>query len=75
MTKKMILSLLRLFSCFCPHCNFSFWIWIIWTQLVIFNMARIPQLAMLQKVKEVENLTSHYVAALDFYRFFYIFSW
>lgn len=30
---------------------------------------------MLNKVRIVENITSHYVAALGLYRFFYILNW
>mmetsp|Transcript_19699 Transcript_19699/g.66216 ORF Transcript_19699/g.66216 Transcript_19699/m.66216 type:complete len:219 (+) Transcript_19699:86-742(+) len=38
-------------------------------------VAILPQLAMLQKQGEVENLTSHYVAALGAYRGFYLLNW
>jgi len=30
---------------------------------------------MVYHMKEVENLTGNYIAALGFYRFFYILSW
>jgi len=30
---------------------------------------------MLTKIKEVENITANYVAALGFYRILYIFNW
>ena len=30
---------------------------------------------MLHRMREVENLTSHYVACLGLYRFFYILNW
>lgn len=38
-------------------------------------VAIMPQLAMLQRQGEVENLTSHYVAALGAYRGFYLLNW
>jgi len=38
-------------------------------------VAILPQLAMLQKQGEIENLTSHYVAALGAYRGFYLVNW
>lgn len=30
---------------------------------------------MLQNIRVIENLTSHYVAMLGLYRFFYILNW
>lgn len=38
-------------------------------------VAILPQLAMLQRAGEIENLTSHYVAALGAYRCFYLLNW
>ena len=39
------------------------------------SVAFVPQLDMMRKMTEVENLTSHYVFTLGAYRLFYIFSW
>ncbi|CAD8140451.1 unnamed protein product [Paramecium octaurelia] len=47
------------------------WSYSIWLEA----LAIIPQLHMLQKIKDVENITSNYVGALGVYRFFYIVSW
>lgn len=47
------------------------WSFSIWLE----SIAILPQLTMLTKVQEVENLTGNYVAALGAYRFFYILSW
>ena len=38
-------------------------------------LAILPQLFLLQKLGEVENLTSHYVAALGAYRALYLMNW
>ena len=38
-------------------------------------VAILPQLFLLQKQGEVENLTSHYVMLLGLYRLFYLFNW
>jgi hypothetical protein len=38
-------------------------------------VAFVPQIVMLHKMRVVENLTSHYVAFLGLYRFFYILNW
>ena len=34
-----------------------------------------PQLFMIQKLKEIENITAHYIFFLGLYRTFYIFHW
>jgi len=47
------------------------WSFSIWLEA----LAILPQLKMLTKMQEVENLTGNYVAALGLYRFFYILSW
>lgn len=47
------------------------WSYSLWLE----SLAFIPQIIMLNKVKIVENITSHYVAALGLYRFFYILNW
>ena len=48
-----------------------FWSFSIWLEAIAF----VPQIVMLHKMRVVENLTSHYVAALGLYRFFYILNW
>jgi len=57
------------------HTKFSLfemgWSFSIWLEA----LAIIPQLRMVTKLNEVENLTGHYIAALGLYRFFYILSW
>eukprot|EP01015_Nassula_variabilis_P035855 TRINITY_DN9111_c0_g1_i10.p1 TRINITY_DN9111_c0_g1~~TRINITY_DN9111_c0_g1_i10.p1 ORF type:complete len:127 (-),score=18.80 TRINITY_DN9111_c0_g1_i10:83-463(-) len=46
---------------------------IIWSYTIWLEAgAIIPQLRMLTKIKDVENITGNYVAALGLYRFFYI---
>lgn len=35
----------------------------------------LPQLMMISKVGEVENITAHYVFFLGLYRMFYVFHW
>lgn len=50
--------------------NFS-WSFSLWLEAVAF----VPQIVMLHKMRVVENLTSHYVAFLGLYRFFYILNW
>ena len=47
------------------------WSYSLWLEAVAF----IPQIVMLKKIRLIENITSHYVAALGLYRFFYIFNW
>jgi ER lumen protein retaining receptor len=37
--------------------------------------AIMPQLDILRRTNEVEGFTSHYIAALGSYRFFYILNW
>ncbi|EGR28899.1 hypothetical protein IMG5_166930 [Ichthyophthirius multifiliis] len=57
------------------HTEFSLfelsWSYSIWLE----SLAIIPQLYMIQRSKECENITGHYMAALGFYRFFYIINW
>lgn len=49
---------------------------ILWTFSIFLEaVCIVPQLLMLQKMKEVENLTSHYVFALGAYRALYIIHW
>ncbi len=47
------------------------WSYSLWLEALAF----IPQIVMLHKIRVVENLTSHYVAMLGLYRFFYILNW
>ena len=47
------------------------WSYSLWLEAVAF----IPQIVMLNKIRVVENITSHYVATLGLYRFFYILNW
>ncbi len=47
------------------------WSFSLWLEAIAF----IPQIVMLNKIRLIENITSHYVAALGLYRFFYILNW
>lgn len=47
------------------------WSYSLWLESVAF----IPQIIMLNKIRVVENITSHYVVCLGMYRFFYILNW
>ncbi len=47
------------------------WSFSIWLEAV----AILPQLAMIARIREVENITAHYVLFLGFYRIMYIFHW
>eukprot|EP00922_Rhytidocystis_sp_ex-Travisia-forbesii_P062168 GHVS01092033.1.p1 GENE.GHVS01092033.1~~GHVS01092033.1.p1 ORF type:complete len:224 (-),score=9.28 GHVS01092033.1:339-1010(-) len=47
------------------------WAFSIWLE----SVAILPQLVLLQHLREVENLTSHYVACMGMYRAFYILNW
>mmetsp|Transcript_12126 Transcript_12126/g.28291 ORF Transcript_12126/g.28291 Transcript_12126/m.28291 type:complete len:234 (-) Transcript_12126:395-1096(-) len=55
------------------HYSFFEMIWAF--SIYLEAVAILPQLAMLQKAGEIENLTSHYVAALGAYRGFYLLNW
>jgi ER lumen protein retaining receptor len=48
-----------------------FWSFSIWLEAV----AILPQLYMIAKCKDIENITAHIVLFLGFYRFFYILHW
>lgn len=49
---------------------------ILWTfSIWLEACAILPQLTLLQRLREVENLTSNYVVALGLYRAFYILNW
>ena len=47
------------------------WSFSLWLEAIAF----VPQIVMLHKMRVIENLTSHYVACLGLYRFFYILNW
>ncbi|OXB50934.1 UNVERIFIED_CONTAM: hypothetical protein H355_010219 [Colinus virginianus] len=47
------------------------WCFSIWLE----SVSIIPQLLLLQKQRQVENLTSHYVACMGLYRLLYILNW
>lgn len=47
------------------------WSYSLWLESVAF----IPQIFMLNKMRVVENITSHYVVCLGLYRIFYILNW
>ena len=56
--------------------NYKWWFELQWSlSLWLEALAFIPQIVMLNKIRIVENITSHYVAALGMYRFFYILNW
>lgn len=38
-------------------------------------LAFVPQIVMLNRMREIENLTKRYVFCLGLYRFFYILNW
>jgi len=49
---------------------------ILWTLSIFLEaLAIVPQLFVLQRYREVENLTGHYVFFLGAYRFLYILNW
>ena len=47
------------------------WSYSIWLEAV----AILPQLLMINKLKDIENITAHYILFLGMYRLFYIFHW
>ena len=46
--------------------SFSWW---------LESVAFVPQIVMLNKLRDIENLTKRYVTCLGLYRFFYILNW
>lgn len=49
---------------------------ILWTfSIWLESVAIVPQLLLLQQMREVENLTGNYMACLGAYRFLYILNW
>ena len=56
--------------------NHREWFEMVWAfSIYLEAVAILPQLFLLQKQGEVENLTSHYVFALGAYRALYLFNW
>lgn len=57
------------------HSHFTvygiFWAFSIWLEA----LAILPQLYMIAKNQDVENITAHYVLFLGFYRIFYLLHW
>lgn len=47
------------------------WSFSIWLEA----LAILPQLSMVTRLKDVENITAHYVLFMGFYRILYIFHW
>mmetsp|Transcript_14900 Transcript_14900/g.24363 ORF Transcript_14900/g.24363 Transcript_14900/m.24363 type:complete len:220 (-) Transcript_14900:116-775(-) len=48
----------------------------LWTVSIwLESVAILPQILLLQEMREVENLTSHFVYTMGLYRFFYILNW
>ena len=47
------------------------WSFSIWLEA----LSILPQLFMINKLKDIENITAHYVLFLGLYRIFYIFHW
>ena len=47
------------------------WSYSIWLE----SVAILPQLLMINRLKDIENITAHYVLFLGMYRIFYIFHW
>lgn len=49
---------------------------ILWTSSIwLESVAILPQLVLLQTIREIENLTSNFVGAMGAYRAFYILNW
>eukprot|EP00428_Durinskia_dybowskii_P070497 CAMPEP_0170394672 /NCGR_PEP_ID=MMETSP0117_2-20130122/21380_1 /TAXON_ID=400756 /ORGANISM="Durinskia baltica, Strain CSIRO CS-38" /LENGTH=217 /DNA_ID=CAMNT_0010650951 /DNA_START=85 /DNA_END=738 /DNA_ORIENTATION=+ len=49
---------------------------VLWSMSIwLESVAILPQLVLMQRHKEVENLTSHFVGAMGAYRAFYILNW
>lgn len=63
--------LLALLTCDSYSIADILWTFSIWLE----SVAIVPQLVLLQQLREVENLTSDYVAAMGMYRAFYILNW
>jgi len=62
-------------ACNTPCSYYSFfevlWSFSIWLECV----AILPQLVVLQRTKNIDNLTAHYIFLLGSYRAFYILNW
>merc|ERR1712232_9999 len=49
---------------------------ILWTSSIwLESVSILPQLVLLQQIREVENLTSDFVGAMGLYRAFYVLNW
>jgi ER lumen protein retaining receptor len=57
------------------HAGDTPWEWVWSFTLWLEALAFIPQIYMLNQIRMVENLNSHYMACLGAYRFFYILNW
>jgi ER lumen protein retaining receptor len=53
------------------HCHKVLWSFSIWLE----SVAILPQLFMIQRTGEAENITTHYLFALGAYRGFYVLNW
>ena len=47
------------------------WSYSLWLEAVAF----IPQIALFKRIHNIDKITSHYVACLGMYRFFYLINW
>ena len=71
---KILIPAAAVLTAIC-HSGTSYWE-LCWSfSLWLESLAFIPQIIMLQKIRIIENLTSHYVAMLGMYRLFYIVNW
>ncbi|SBS85111.1 ER lumen protein retaining receptor, putative [Plasmodium ovale curtisi] len=64
-------KLLSLLTCRTYNLYNILWSFSIWLE----SVAILPQLVLLEKQREVENITSHYVITMGMYRAFYILNW
>jgi len=71
---KVLLPAAFVLTCL-VHTGWSAWEFCWSYSLWLESLAFIPQIVMLHKIRVIENLTSHYVACLGLYRFFYILNW
>lgn len=57
------------------HRDDEWWDYVLSFSWWLEALAFIPQIAMLNRIRVIENMTSNYVACLGLYRFFYILNW
>ncbi|CRH00822.1 ER lumen protein retaining receptor, putative [Plasmodium relictum] len=69
--KYLIPPFLSLLTCKTYNLYNILWTFSIWLE----SVAILPQLVLLEKQREVENITSHYVITMGLYRTFYILNW